>query len=42
MYTVIAIALVAAATFYFNRSNVPLWQSLGHVPLGIVLIGVGM
>jgi len=42
IYAVIFFALVIASSFYFFRSIVPLWLAMGHVPVGIMLVGVGM
>ncbi len=42
LYAVIIIALLIAVSFYFFRSIVPLWLALGHVPVGVLLVGVGM
>lgn len=42
LYGVIFFALVIASSFYFFRSIVPLWLAMGHVPVGIMLVGVGM
>jgi len=39
---VIIIALLIAVSFYYFRSIVPLWLALGHVPVGVLLVGVGM
>jgi diguanylate cyclase (GGDEF)-like protein len=42
LYAVIVIALLVSAAFYFLHQHVPLWLALGHVPAGIMLVGVGM
>ncbi len=42
LYGVIVVALLIAILFYSFRSVVPLWLALGHVPVGVMLVGVGM